>query len=271
MRPITIVALVLIAGGGVAMWLIGGSVASAAGLLVPEVRAGKAGTRSVKMQLQIVELQKEFKPTLFEAIDIVPEGQKPSLNAPRILVRYDGDDKLNLENFSHVSVEGVWDAGKEMLVATRLSTQCPSHYAESGKPLPPTPIGLASDKPVSPNDPAWEKTTVREDGCIQLGWADMTQENFAELANYVEGTFDQNGRANGLRFSDDLPENKLARAAGARPGDIIKSVNGQSVVSLGEVKRVVTKLRNAGETTFNVVYERNGREQIKTFHAQPKK
>ncbi len=91
-----------------------------------------------KLKLQVLDFSSTYKPVQFRAIEIVPEGQLPSSDAPAIEVRYEGDDIIPLEEYNHVAVEGKWDKATQVFHASKMVTQCPSHYEGQGTPPKPT-------------------------------------------------------------------------------------------------------------------------------------
>jgi hypothetical protein len=99
----------------------------------------------------------------------------------------------------------------------------------------------------------------------------FTQETVESLGSYVETATDAKGNQIGLRVRDNLPsdESNAAYKMGARSGDIVKSINGTAVKSMQEIRTIVGNQRNAGETKFTVVFERNGVDQTKVINAPP--
>ncbi len=142
---------------------------------------------------------------------------------------------------------------------------------EDVMPLPLPPVGVAESQS-NQRDPAWKETQVLSDGSVQVGWEDMNEDVFNELANLAKTYIDADGKPAGIQVSDGLKDkNSLAYRSGARAGDVIKSINGQAVRNMSEVRAVVSKQRNEGVREFNVIYERNGVEQTKTFKVPEKK
>lgn len=141
-----IIAALLLGGLGALVWLAtsGSSAAMASGLSVEDILAGKADGKRAKLQVQAVKIRNGFNPVEFEAVTIAPQevqGDQAKLAAylkaaPRITVRYDGSDKIALEDYSHASVEGTWDPEAKVFRASKMSTQCPSHYSEQKTPKP---------------------------------------------------------------------------------------------------------------------------------------
>jgi hypothetical protein len=86
-----------------------------------------------------------------------------------------------------------------------------------------------------------------------------------DLAKYVKAT------DNGLEILPDLPEDSVLRKHGARGGDIIKTINGQVVKSMADVRRIVRTQYDAGTREFKVGYERDGVPDERTFKAPEKK
>lgn len=86
-----------------------------------------------------------------------------------------------------------------------------------------------------------------------------------ELARYVSPTDE------GLLVSDKLPEDSPARKYGARGGEIIKTINGASVKSMSDVRRVVRTQYDSGTREFVVGFEKDGLPDTRTFKVPEKK
>jgi len=67
----------------------------------------------------------------------------------------------------------------------------------------------------------------------------------------------------GLMLTETLPEDSELIKQGARRGDILKSINGQSVRSMSDVRRVVRTEHDSGIREFKVAFERDGIPQTK--------
>lgn len=135
----TILGLILILVGAIAgaLILLSEEGASRQGVKVADVLSGKVQpSERVAMQIQVLKLGRSFKPMTFHAADIPPEGQPVNMNARTIQVRYDGDDKIPVEDYSHVAVEGRWDASAGVFRADKLSTKCPTRYENNEVPKP---------------------------------------------------------------------------------------------------------------------------------------
>ena len=130
---IVIVLFALAVGGAVTLALLEGGIEYRT---IPELTAGTYSGERVKVKAQVLEVQNQFKPTQFTAIDITPEGQNAPTNPAVLQVIYEGDDVPgNLKKAAHVTMEGRYDAKRGAFVATLLQTQCPSRY--EGKELTP--------------------------------------------------------------------------------------------------------------------------------------
>lgn len=80
------------------------------------------------IEVQITRLQSKHKPLQFQGHRLFKEGEVPSMNEREISVVYDGNDAFELNKGSQVFVEGIWDHETKTLKASKVSTQCPSHY-----------------------------------------------------------------------------------------------------------------------------------------------
>ncbi|MCK6440243.1 MAG: cytochrome c maturation protein CcmE, partial [Planctomycetes bacterium] len=130
--------LLLFGGAGALVWLNAAGGTAESNFSITRILAGEAREKQrVRMAVQAVEFHNRFNPVVFEAIDIVPEGQQPRLDAQRIRVSYDGKDKIALEPYSHVAIEGVWNEQEKVFHASSMVTRCPSHYEQKGKPPQP--------------------------------------------------------------------------------------------------------------------------------------
>ncbi|MCK6438797.1 MAG: hypothetical protein L6Q71_01190 [Planctomycetes bacterium] len=139
---------------------------------------------------------------------------------------------------------------------------------DASKQIPP--VDAAADE--SPWDMSEENRTTKVVGDnVQLGWEDMNAGVLEAMTSYVSRQTDMEGNDVGLKFNDSLPSDSLAYRAGARGGDILKSVNGTPVTTIEAAKNLVMNLRNEGVTEFTVVFERNGAERTKFFKLPPKK
>lgn len=130
---IVVVLFAMAVGGSVALALMEGGIEYRT---IPEMTSNRYDGERVKLRAQVVEMQQEYKPTMFTVIDIPPEGQQPNANARAIQVVYEGDDvPQGLKQAAHVTCEGRYDASRGAFVATLLQTQCPSRY--QGQELTP--------------------------------------------------------------------------------------------------------------------------------------
>lgn len=80
-----------------------------------------------------------------------------------------------------------------------------------------------------------------------------------EAARFVRVTED------GLQLTDNLPEDSELAKRGARRGDMLKTINGQPVRSMSDVRRIVRTDYNAGLREFRIDYERDGLPMQKTI------
>ena len=142
MKTTAVIAIILLAAGAgtlIALSSVGGTTNS--GFSVERILNDEAGEKRVRLAVQIAEIKSAFKPMVFRVIDIVPEGETPSLDAPSIEVSYSGNDHVEPRLWGHVSIEGKWDADAKVFYAAKISTQCPSHY-EDKQGQEPKPIGV---------------------------------------------------------------------------------------------------------------------------------
>jgi cytochrome c-type biogenesis protein CcmE len=103
----------------------------------------------IKVRAQVVQMQSEFRPTRFIAVDIPPEGQRVPEDAPLLHVLYEGDDvPQGLQRAVHVTLEGRYDQQQGVFVATMLQTQCPSRY--EGENMQSQEEALSSLRTVQP-------------------------------------------------------------------------------------------------------------------------
>jgi hypothetical protein len=112
-----------------------------------------------------------------------------------------------------------------------------------------------------------------EDGSWELGSDVLNQATLDDLSQYAETSTDANGQQNGIRIGSKLPadNSNAAYRMGARPGDVIKAINGVPVRNMPEIRAVVSRQRNEGVTRFVVSGERNGVPTTQTFTAPPLK
>lgn len=128
---IVVVLFAMAVGGAVSLALLEGGIEYRS---IPQLTSSVYDGERVKLKAQVVEVQQEFKPTMFTVIDIPPEGEAPDPNGGVIQVIYEGDDvPQGLKKAAHVTCEGRYDAQRGAFVATLLQTQCPSRY--EGKEL----------------------------------------------------------------------------------------------------------------------------------------
>gem|GEM_PF-6321556 len=105
-----------------------------------------------------------------------------------------------------------------------------------------------------------------------IGGEDQDEQTYNDAAKYVSEYIDpKTGEKSGLKVSDNMPENSALRRAGAEAGDLLKSINGVPLSSLGQARKYVNEQKKAGVTNFKVVFIRNGLEQTRTFQTAQKK
>jgi hypothetical protein len=115
-----------------------------------------------------------------------------------------------------------------------------------------------ADKPKTPAPDQRE----RED---EFNADDFKDEAIDDFAKYTRAT------ENGIEILKELPKDSPARKYGAEGGEIIKSINGEAVKSMSDVRRVVRTQYDAGTREFIVGYERDGVPGERTFSAPAKK
>lgn len=105
-----------------------------------------------------------------------------------------------------------------------------------------------------------EKSTYNEKtGEWELGTDDyMNPALPTELAKHAKIVNDKDGNPVGIQVAESMPEDSVVLQRGGRRGDIIKSINGEAVRSMADVRRVVRTQYNAGKDVFVVNYERDG-------------
>lgn len=131
-KLIIVIALFVAAvGGAVTLALLEGGIEYRT---IPELTSGAYGGERIKVRGHVLNVQSEFKPTRFTAMDIPPEGQTAPADPRVIQVIYEGDDvPQGLKKGAHVTMEGRFDSERGAFIATLLQTQCPSRY--QGKEL----------------------------------------------------------------------------------------------------------------------------------------
>ncbi len=146
MKVAVLVLILLSLGvGGLVLLINAGGAAkstSVGDLLNASSNGEPAKSKRVSLTVQVAELHSHFMPIEFDGIDIPPgehETQEQTnrrfRESPRIRVVYNGHDKLALERYNHVRMDGTWDHSTGVFKADKLSTQCPSRYeAEATAP-----------------------------------------------------------------------------------------------------------------------------------------
>lgn len=154
-----------------------------------------------------------------------------------------------------------------------------SDASKLGKRSPP-PTGQRIETPKQPIPaPAEVQQDVRpkestydaETDTWTLGTNDFANVNTDELAKFAKVVYDRSGKPLGIQISDEIPENNTVITRGGRRGDIIKSINGQPVTSMADVRGIVRKQYNDGVTKFVVEFERDGVPGTKTIIAPQNK
>jgi hypothetical protein len=85
-----------------------------------------------------------------------------------------------------------------------------------------------------------------------------------DLAKYTRAT------EHGVEILRELPADSPARKHGAQGGEIIKTINGEAVKSMSDIRRIVRTHHNAGTRAFKVGFERDGIPGEKVFTAPAK-
>jgi hypothetical protein len=146
MKLALLVAILMAIGvGGLVMLISVGGAAqtvTASSLLGSQDSEQSGRPRRVSITVQVAEMHGHFQPIEFDGIDIPAneretqaETNRRFRESPRMRVVYHGHDKIPLERYNHVRMEGTWDPKAGVFVAEKLSTQCPSRYeAESTSP-----------------------------------------------------------------------------------------------------------------------------------------
>jgi membrane-associated protease RseP (regulator of RpoE activity) len=94
---------------------------------------------------------------------------------------------------------------------------------------------------------------------------DFSKEAIDDFAKYTRAT------EHGIEILPELPEDSPARKYGARGGEIIKTINGEAVKGMSDVRRIVRTQYDAGTREFKVGYERDGVPDERTFTVPEKK
>lgn len=137
MKTLSLCAAVLAVGVFAALLAFSfGGAAAAIGVSVDDLLGGgvEPGKR-VRITAQVREIVEPFKPKVLMVSAIPPEGSEVDPNARLIKIVYDGDDDIQVDEYSHVSAEGTWDPEKGF-TAEKLSTKCPTKYENEETPMP---------------------------------------------------------------------------------------------------------------------------------------
>ncbi|MBI4567244.1 MAG: hypothetical protein HY719_02485 [Planctomycetes bacterium] len=92
----------------------------------------------------------------------------------------------------------------------------------------------------------------------------MNEETLVNALSVDSSYNEAEKRYDGLKVMR-IPEGHVARRVGFGEGDVLKSINGRPVSNMKEAQTVAREERNAGRTTFVVVFTRKGVQQTKTF------
>ncbi len=151
---------------------------------------------------------------------------------------------------------------------TKLGKPSPSTTTKVELPdKTPPPIEDTQVDP-RPRESKWNEET----GEWFLGTDDFARpEVYNEMVQYARVVQDAQGKPIGIQIADNVPENSLIVRRGGRRGDIIKSINGQPVRSVGEARRIGKEEYDKGITSFEVIFERDGVPQSRKFTVPPKK
>lgn len=123
----------------------------------------------------------------------------------------------------------------------------------------------AQPKEENPGDWKFPRGPEDQDREEEFDFKEFDEATIDELARYTKST------DNGIQVLPELPEDSPARKYGARGGEIIKTINGTSVKSMSDVRRVVRTQYDAGTREFVVGYEKDGLPNTRTFNAPEKK
>jgi|GEM_PF-5032427 len=156
-----IIALILALFGGGAILLLSQTDAASTDSQISKIKESKGELRA-SLKLIAIEVHKTFDPISFTGVEIPAEEilndeklwAEYVAQAPSIEVRYDGDNMLTVERFSHVTLEGKWNAKLETFVADTMTTKCPTRYEGSAQPPEPgkaNPLSLGSDANAAPS------------------------------------------------------------------------------------------------------------------------
>jgi hypothetical protein len=136
-------------------------------------------------------------------------------------------------------------------------TMLSAHFQPDGEALKP---GAKKDDDIldrgfQPQDepPRPEKRDIDKE--------DFSEEALEDLVKYTKAG------ENGVEILPELPEDSPARKYGAQGGEIVKTINGESVKNMSDVRRVVRALYDGGTREFTVGYERDGVPGERTFKA----
>ncbi|MCC6572487.1 MAG: hypothetical protein IT462_01735 [Planctomycetes bacterium] len=158
------------------------------------------------------------------------------------------------------------------------STRPSSTPAEPSKlPVPPVdprkPVVEGPVKPIfDPEDPVYGKSKYdAKTDTWDIGYEDFKSLSGDDFVKYAKVVVDNDGQPMGIQITEDVPDDHVVVKRGGQKGDIVKSVNGKAVKSMADVRKIVKTDYDAGVTSFEVVFERNGVPGRKTFKAPKKK
>lgn len=137
-KVVAVIALFVVAvSGAVSLAILEGGVEYRS---VNQLQAPAYQGERVKVMGEVVQISRQFNPTVFTCTDIPPEGKQLPPGSPVLTVIYEGDDvPQNLQAAAHVTLEGRYDAERGGFIATMIQTQCPSRY--EGQELTPSNMG----------------------------------------------------------------------------------------------------------------------------------
>lgn len=131
------------------------------------------------------------------------------------------------------------------------------------KDVPPPVVEIVDTRP--------KESIKRADGVWDLGTDDYKNINVDELVKYTKIVTDRDGKAVGIQLSEDIPDDSVLVKRGGRSGDIIKSINNKTVLSMSDARRIVRTEYNTGIDQFSVIFERDGIRRTETFNVPRKK
>ncbi|GIK52731.1 MAG: hypothetical protein HUU03_01500 [Planctomycetaceae bacterium] len=104
-----------------------------------------------------------------------------------------------------------------------------------------------------------------------IGTDDYMGVNTDDFVKYARTVVDEKGQPIGIQINEEIPDDNVVIKRGGKKGDIIKSINGQAVTNMSDVRRVVRQQYDSGVSEFEVLFERDGVPQRKMFKVPQKK